>query len=107
MENDLLKEYLNKEMSLPAGNSSSLEELKEKLGIYINNLIDTDFNKLINLLYSLDVDEMKLRALLKDNQDENAGQIIAVLIIERQMQKIQYRNQFTKKNNDIPDEEKW
>ena len=36
----------------------------------------------------IDVDEARLKKLLKDNAGEDAGMIIARLIIERQLQKI-------------------
>jgi len=48
----------------------------------------------------------KLKHLLKENPGEDAGFVIADLIIERQLQKIKSRKE-TKKDNHIPDDEKW
>ena len=108
MENELLlKEYLQKELEVPTTDSFSLDELKEKLAAHINLLITRDFNRLVGLLYRIDVNETKLRSLLNVNKGEDAGKIIAQLIIERQMQKIQSRQQFRTHDNDIGDEEKW
>jgi len=45
--------------------------------------------------------------MLENNNGENAATLIANLIIERQLQKIKSRQQFSQRDNDIDDEEKW
>jgi hypothetical protein len=109
MENEeLLKIYLQKELSIEAKAGFSINELTEKLAEYINGLINNNFQQLIGLLYKIDVNETKLRSVLKEKQDENAGKVIAQLIIERQMQKIKSRQEFQRKDDSIiNDEEKW
>ncbi|MFZ1330362.1 MAG: hypothetical protein WBA96_04575 [Chitinophagaceae bacterium] len=92
------------EISLP--DSISSEELREKLIAHINALINQDFEKLVFLLYRIDVNESKMRYLLDQREGENAAGLIADLIIERQLQKIKSRKE-SKSNIDIPDEEKW
>ena len=83
------------------------EQLTDILAEHINDLIDRDFNKLVNLLYRIDVNESKLRQMLNENSND-AGRIIAGLIIERQIQKITYRESFRNSNeNDIDEKEKW
>src|SRR5688572_21445505 len=78
----------------------------KQLSTYINELINYDFDYLITLLYRIDVDEKKVRALLADEKETAAGEIIAQLIIERQEQKIKSKEQFKPPTN-IPEEEKW
>jgi hypothetical protein len=69
-------------------NELPIEHLpKAELATYINDLIVHDFNKLISILYRIDVDEEKLKRVLKENKDKDAGIVIAELIIERQSQK--------------------
>ena len=92
------------EISLPP--DISLKELKEKLAVHISHLINHDFEKLVSLLYRIDVNENKLRHLLEQKEGENTAGLIAGLIIERQLQKIKSRQE-TKKNNEIPDDERW
>ena len=92
------------EISLPA--NLSPDELKEKLAAHINHLINHDFEKLGSLLYRIDVNENKMRGLLDNQEGENAAGLIADMIIERQLQKIKSRKE-TKRNGDIPDEERW
>ena len=78
----------------------------EDLSAYINQLINYDFEHLLSLLYRMDVDEKKMRALLHQQQGSNASDLIARLILERQLEKIKYREQF-KPPAIIPEEEKW
>jgi hypothetical protein len=84
----------------------SFELLKQRLSTHINQLIRSDFEKLVSLLYRIDISEPKLRLLLQQKQGEDAADTIADLIIERQLQKIKSRKE-TKKSNNIPDDEKW
>jgi hypothetical protein len=81
-------------------------ELFEQLAAYVNELVNHDFDYLLSLLYRIDVDEKKVRALLDSHKEANAGTLIATLMIERQAQKIKTREQFKPPTN-IPEEEKW
>ncbi len=83
------------------------EELKNILAAYINGLINTNFNKLISILYRMDINEKKLMRQLHDHPDEDAGMMLAELIIERQAQKITSRAFFRNKENDGDENEKW
>lgn len=64
----------------------------EKLVDIINHLISNDFERLVSILYRIDVDEKQLTDLLKKDESNNSGKIIADLIIQRQLQKISTRN---------------
>jgi hypothetical protein len=80
---------------------------KQSLVDRINELLDNNFDKLVTLLYRIDVNEDKLRSLLDQNNGQDAATIIADLIIERQVQKIKSREQFRQKDDTINEEEKW
>lgn len=73
----------------------------------INELVNTGFQKLVSILYRMDVSEIKLKQLLKDNPGADAGLIIADLMIERQAEKIRSRQQYSKPDENISDDEKW
>lgn len=77
------------------------EDVRSKLVSFINNLISKDFNALVQLLYRVDVNEKRLKELLKQNENIDAAVIITDLIISRQLQKIESKKQFsqTKKTN--------
>ncbi|WP_276504808.1 hypothetical protein [Terrimonas pollutisoli] len=98
---------INSTFGVALPESISLNKLREELAAYINTLVQSDFNKLVQLLYRIDVNEAKLKSMLKQNPGADAGLIIADLIIERQRQKLQSRKSFTKKDNEINEEDKW
>jgi hypothetical protein len=107
MKNEQLVKEINKSLAIILPDETSLDELEIQLSIYINQLIQTDFQKLIGLLYRIDVSEIKLKTLLQQHAGEEAGKIIAALIIERQLQKIKTRQQFKQRDDHFTDEEKW
>jgi hypothetical protein len=107
MENKELVLQLNKELAIDLAEKISLEELKSQLISYINDLIQNHFEKLVSLLYRIDVSEAKIKSLLQQQPGEDAAKIIAALIIERQLQKIKTRQQFNQRDNNFDEEEKW
>jgi len=107
MENAELIRLLNSELPVEITEQRSYAEIHTQLSDYINMLIKDDFDKLITYLYRIDVNEQKLKVLLQQNPNEDAGNIIATLIIERQQQKIKSRKQFSQRDNDFDAEEKW
>ncbi|NML19781.1 hypothetical protein HHL16_02800 [Pseudoflavitalea sp. G-6-1-2] len=82
------------------------EDFEQRLAEKINLLVANDFSGLVNILYRIDVSELKVRQALKDNPDQDAGSLIATLIIARMLHKYKMREQF-RPNSDIPDDEKW
>ena len=83
------------------------EELSaEQLGIFINDLIEKDFTRLVQILYRLDVSEDKLKTVLLEHPTGDAGDMIAKLIIERIAQREKAKDLF-KQQTDIPEDEKW
>ena len=84
----------------------SNEKIREELIHLINELINKDFHALIQLLYRIDINEKKIRLYLNENSDKDSASVLADLIIERQIQKIETRKKFSKKNQ-IEDDEKW
>jgi len=80
--------------------------LIQQLADYINQLILVNFERLVQLLYRIDVSEAKLKYLLKENPAEDAGRIIALLIIERQIQKIKFKKEMSESDRDDGGEER-
>jgi|SRR5664279_1173833 len=110
MEDKSLISQLQHEMPIVEDQVFSIEDLEKKWAEYFNCLIQNDFPKLVGLFYRIDISETKLRRILKENPDENAGIMIASLVIERLLQKIRSRESFRSKPDVIsgdPDAEKW
>lgn len=106
MANKALIQFVNSYLQLQLPQTISFEKLQQELAAFVNHLINTNFEKLISLLYRIDISEAKLKELLQQNEDKNAGEIIAALIIERQQQKIKTRQLFSR-DDDIAEEDKW
>jgi hypothetical protein len=106
MKNEELVKEINKDTEIGFPGEISSDELQIQLSSFINQLIQTDFQKLLVLLYRIDVSEPRLKQLLKLHPEEDAGNIIAALIIERQLQKIKSRRQFSQQKDNFT-EEKW
>lgn len=100
----LIQQELSTDFNLPVTNNK--KQLSEALAEGINHLIQTDFARLLNILYRIDISEKTLRTTLEQQEDEDAGLLIAELIIERQLQKQKMRAQFKPQQN-IPDDDKW
>ncbi|MFM2139197.1 MAG: hypothetical protein RJA57_1504 [Bacteroidota bacterium] len=80
--------------------------VREALAAQINEWIQHDFEKLVFLLYRIDVDEARMRALLKDRGGADAPWLIADLIMERQLAKIRSRQE-TPERKGGDNEEHW
>ena len=98
---------LNRTHSWQLAEQLTLEEVARILAEKLNTLIRDDFSVLVQLLYRIDIEEPRLRYLLQHHKGEDAGMIIAGLIIQRMEQKIITRRQFSEKNNNIPEEDRW
>jgi hypothetical protein len=107
MEHIELIQNINKELAIELPEKIALTDLEEKLAAHINYLIEKDFEKLVSLLYRIDVSEKKIKKLLHIYADENAGKIIAQLIITRQLEKIKSRKENTRPASNDNEFEKW
>ncbi len=87
-------------------NFYSYIDLLNDLSYYIDYLITNDFNKLIVILYRLDVSEEQVNELLKQQPNKLASDSISKLIIERQQKKLQMKATL-KKDENIAEDEKW
>lgn len=87
--------------------SASFDIIRLKLISLINELINKDFDVLVQLLYRIDVSEKKIRAVLEQRTETDSATILADLIIERQLQKIQSRKRFSNRTSPESGEEKW
>lgn len=107
MEVNELVASIQKDWSLVTKPLITEDQLIEILAKEINRMIRDQFSWLIHLLYRIDISEQKLRALLAENKNADAGKVIAYLIVERQKQKIAFRKSHPPKQEDIPDEDRW
>ncbi|GGE24951.1 MULTISPECIES: hypothetical protein [Sphingobacterium] len=75
----------------------SEKEQFEKLANYLDYLVSHDFNKLISILYRIDVSEDKARRSLAEEAGiRSAGHTLARLLLEREAEKIKFRKMYKK-----------
>jgi hypothetical protein len=80
---------------LPATNNlHSLNELKKYLAAKISEMLDTNYSKLLNTLYLIDLDERRLHELFSGKNREIIPEVLADMIIERQIQKFNNRKKY-------------
>ena len=102
----LVVKQLQEQGVLNLGKVDNNQHLIQLLSRHVNELITLNFSVLVQILYGMDIPEKKLRMVLAESKT-NAGDVIAEMMIERQLQKIESRKRFGKPNEDIPDEERW
>ena len=83
------------------------QKLREQLVFFVNHLLLNDFNRLVQFLYRIDINEEKLKALLRDNPQTDAAELIADLVIERQTEKNVSKSTFKTDNDSISEDEIW
>ena len=89
----ILQAYNYLDISVPKQESD--EQAMAILTGYMEELIRTDFNRLLALLYRIDVSEQKIKSALEDRiRDISTARIFAELIIERLHQKLIYRRMY-------------
>ena len=107
METIQISNELNKEWGLTLAPGTSREYMLQALTNRINELILHDFAYLVQVLYRLDVNENLLKQWLRENSDTDAGKIIAALVVERIIQKIKSRQENSRDDVNISEEERW
>ena len=109
MDTNALIHDLNRCQGWELTEGLTIRQLEEWLAEKLNAWIRWDFNALVAFLYRVDISESRLRQLLNENQAEDAGMIIAKMVLERQWQKIESRRQHRRDDSgmDSGDAERW
>lgn len=90
-----------------ANDEGRYREILQKLTETVNFLIVHHFDRLVQLLYTVDVNEQQLKQALANNTGKDAAQIIAEMVLQRQIQKVITRQKLKGNSSGIPDEERW
>lgn len=98
MEDTIQKslEFLKQDFELPMIQDRLTEEkLIKVLTPVVSNMLDRDFEKLLNICYRIDLGERKLKSILHESQPENMAQDLATALVKRQIQKIEIRQKYS------------
>ena len=108
MDTLLLIEDLNRAFGWELGRADGPAALETLLAEKVNALIEGNFDQLLQLLYRIDINEQRLRRLLVENEGEDAGLMIARLILQRQWEKMESRRKYRQDTDaDVEGEERW
>lgn len=90
------KDFVDSNFSnlIPNQDYEKFEEFRNYLISKITDIYEHNYNALINILYRIDVSEAKLANLFSGKNRDNIPERLADLIIERQLQKIRFRQQY-------------
>ena len=104
MEKSLLPEILNKsskdlstsKIEVPFSENAveTYDSLKEYLTQKVAEMMDNDFERFLNNLYRIDINERKIKEVLIDKNILSIPEKIAELIIERQIERIKYQRMY-------------
>ena len=106
MEKEVIQS-LERNLEIQLADIVTEEKVKQLISERVNYLIQHDFAQLTQLLYRIDINETKLKRLLSEAGEKYAADIIAALIIERQIQKLESRKLFKEREDDISEEDRW
>jgi hypothetical protein len=106
MQSDVLQ-WLQGSIGIPVPAIKTEADLLAWLTQHCNTLLQEDFPGLVQLLYRVDVSEARLKYVLGNAGGEDAGKIMALLILERVEQIILARKKYRMPDRDIPEEDRW
>jgi uncharacterized membrane protein YheB (UPF0754 family) len=69
----------------------SHEELKRRLTVFISDLLESNFEKLCNMVYRHDVSETRFNEALQSGSMMEQAENISDLVIERELEKVKSR----------------
>lgn len=90
---ELIEQHFELVPSL-TGDKDDLQRVRAMLIDKIDFLLSHDFEKLLCILYRVDVNETKAKEMLVQHSERNPAEIFADLVIEREMQKAMSRIKF-------------
>jgi hypothetical protein len=84
-----------------SSNENLLEKIRALLIDKLEFLLNNNFEKLLWILYRIDVSEEKAKQALALQSEKRPAEILADLIIERQIEKAKTRQQYKSDNGDL------
>lgn len=101
---DISKE-LNKAVStrfeMELSSSFTLEDLKKALSMRIGELLDKNVERLLSMLYRVDLSQKKLDEIFQHDSKKDIAERIAEAVIERQLKKIETREFYRSKESGL------
>lgn len=90
IEKDFLQNGL--ELRLSESDIVTVEQLRTKLDEAFEWLLERDEQRLLQLLYRIDLGEEKLQHAMRNNQDQSLHALLSDLVLRREAQKVVIRH---------------
>jgi len=94
-ENKELTDAISSRFELAKTGDLSLDDLKRVLSGRILDLLEQNVERLLSILYRVDLNQKKLDEIFLKGSKEEIADKIADAVIERQLQKIETRKQYS------------
>lgn len=78
--------------------SSSLEEVLKYLEQVISYLLDNDFERLLQIMYRIDIDENRFKQVIHDDKPGEIARKLARLVLDRELSKVRSRARYRGSN---------
>jgi len=100
LQKSVSKDFIKNDYSslIPNNDFERLEEFRKYLTEKMKDMLDKNYNSLINTLYRIDISEKKVSELFSSKNKELIPEKLADLIIERQIEKIHFRKRYREGN---------
>jgi D-alanyl-D-alanine carboxypeptidase len=89
-----LQKAIIQQWNIPDSTGALPHQLLEALAKRVSGLIDTDINRLMTAMYTLDIDETRFAEAMGLPDKDMAARAVAELILEREIQKMETRRQY-------------
>lgn len=86
---------LSSNFELRVNNDITMDELKMMLILKIRDMLDTNMEKLVSILYRIDVGQRVTDEIFSEHNKEDIAPLLAEAIIQRQIQKILTRKKYS------------
>jgi len=103
-ENKELTEAISSRFELVQADNLTIDDLKKVLAGRILVLLEKNVERLLSILYRVDLNQKKLDEIFLTGSKEEIADKIAESVIERQIQKIETRHYYKNKERERLDE---
>ena len=93
-KNDDLFRAIVQNWNIPDSTGILPHQLLEALANRVGGLMDSDINRLMTAMYTLDIDELRFADAMRLPGKDMAARAVAELILEREIQKMETRRQY-------------
>ena len=98
IKNSELYTALSGNFELQAQPDVSFDEIKKRVESVIRELLDKNMEKLLSVLYIIDVDQKKTDRIFSIESKDDMAPLLADAVIERQIEKLQTRMKYKSEN---------